>query len=108
MKRTIPAAGLVVIPRSGHTINLEEPAAFNRAVGEFIAQVDAGRWSERNPLSLSDSALLPPGEREELAAIGWNQETDRLCRWLASPRDRPLASPAPGRNPKTRYSPAAP
>ncbi len=64
MKRTIPAAGLVVIPRSGHTINLEEPAAFNRAVGEFIAQVDAGRWSERNPSSLSDSALLPPGERE--------------------------------------------
>ena len=64
MKRTIRSAALVLIPRSGHTVNLEEPAAFNRAVEEFIAQVDAGRWSERNPASLSESALLPAGERE--------------------------------------------
>jgi pimeloyl-ACP methyl ester carboxylesterase len=64
MKRTIRSAALVLIPRSGHTVNLEEPAAFNRSVEEFMAQVDAGRWSERNPASLSESALLPAGERE--------------------------------------------
>ena len=64
MKRTISSSALVVIPRSGHTVNLEEPAAFNRAVEEFLAQVDAGRWSERNPASVSESALLPAGERE--------------------------------------------
>ena len=64
MKRTIRSSALVLIPRSGHTVNLEEPAAFNRAVEEFITHVDAGRWSERNPASLSESALLPAGERK--------------------------------------------
>src|SRR5215472_15224441 len=29
MKRTIPTAALVVMPNSGHTINIEEPDAFN-------------------------------------------------------------------------------
>jgi pimeloyl-ACP methyl ester carboxylesterase len=60
MKRTIPTAGLVVIPKSGHTINLEEPDAFNRAVNDFLTAVEAGKWSLRNPASLSQSAILPP------------------------------------------------
>ena len=58
MKRTIPMAGLVIIPKSGHTINLEEPDAFNRAVLDFVTAVDAGRWTRRNPDSLSASAIL--------------------------------------------------
>ena len=58
MKRTIPTAGLVIIPKSGHTINLEEPDAFNRAVLDFVAAVDAGRWTRRNPNSISASAIL--------------------------------------------------
>ena len=57
MKRLIPAAGLVVLPKSGHTINLEEPDAFNRAVLDFVTAVEAGRWLRRNPASRS-SALL--------------------------------------------------
>ena len=57
MKRTILSAGLVVLPRSGHTINLEEPAAFNNAVADFIAQVDAGRWTQRDPRSVTDLIL---------------------------------------------------
>jgi pimeloyl-ACP methyl ester carboxylesterase len=44
MKRKIPGAGLLVIPNSGHTINLEEPDAFNRALLEFLTAVDASRW----------------------------------------------------------------
>jgi pimeloyl-ACP methyl ester carboxylesterase len=47
MKRKLPAAGLLVIPNSGHTINLEEPDAFNRALLDFLTAVDAGRWPER-------------------------------------------------------------
>ena len=43
MKRTIPSAGLVVMPNTGHTINLEEPDQFNRILADFLAQVDAGR-----------------------------------------------------------------
>jgi pimeloyl-ACP methyl ester carboxylesterase len=59
MKRKIPTAGLLVIPKSGHAINLEEPEAFNRAVLDFLTAVDAGRWTRRNPASLSTSAILP-------------------------------------------------
>lgn len=51
LKRTMPGAGLLVLPRSGHTINLEEPEAFNRAVLDFLTAVDVGRWPPRNPLS---------------------------------------------------------
>jgi hypothetical protein len=49
MKQTIPTAALAVMPNCGHTINLEDPDAFNRIVGDFIAQVDAGRWPVRDP-----------------------------------------------------------
>lgn len=44
MKRTIPGCALYVVPRAGHTINSEEPAAFNAALIELFAAVDAGRW----------------------------------------------------------------
>jgi pimeloyl-ACP methyl ester carboxylesterase len=63
MKRTIPTAGLLIFPKSGHTINIEEPDAFNRAVSEFLALVEAGKWGPRNPASLSASAILPAGSR---------------------------------------------
>lgn len=44
LKRTVPTAGLLVIPRSGHTITSEEPAAFNAGVADLIATSEAGRW----------------------------------------------------------------
>jgi pimeloyl-ACP methyl ester carboxylesterase len=57
MKRAIATAGLVVLPKSGHTVNLEEPDAFNQAVGDFLALVEAGRWTRRDPRSETDSIL---------------------------------------------------
>jgi pimeloyl-ACP methyl ester carboxylesterase len=60
MKRKIRSAGLVVMPKAGHTVNLEDPEAFNRAVLDFLTAVDAGRWPLRNPGSVSASAILPP------------------------------------------------
>ncbi len=57
MKRAIPTAGLVVLPRSGHTINIEEPGAFNAAVADFLASVEAGRWEPRDPRSLGRGIL---------------------------------------------------
>ena len=57
LKRTIPSAGLWVLPRSGHTINLEEPDAFNRGVAEFHAAVESGAWGLRDPRS-QGSAML--------------------------------------------------
>ena len=57
MKRHIPAAGLVVLPWSGHTINIEEPEAFNRALLEFFLRVDEGRSSRRDPRSSASGIL---------------------------------------------------
>jgi pimeloyl-ACP methyl ester carboxylesterase len=57
MKRTIPSAALVVLPRSGHTINLEEPDLFNAACERFFHQVEAGRWALRDPGSLAATIL---------------------------------------------------
>jgi pimeloyl-ACP methyl ester carboxylesterase len=62
MKRAIPSAALVVMPQAGHTINLEDPDAFNAHLETFFAQVDAGRWRQRNPASRAASAILPPEE----------------------------------------------
>jgi len=53
LKRTIPRCGLVVLPQSGHTLNLEEPELFNRFVADFVARVDAGRWPARDPRAVA-------------------------------------------------------
>ena len=63
MKRKIPTSGLVILPKAGHTINLEDPDAFNRILLDFLTAVDAGRWPRRNPASLSTSAVFPAGEK---------------------------------------------
>ena len=52
MKKSVPACGLLVLPKTGHTANLEEPDRFNSFVGEFIATVEAGRWDKRDPRAL--------------------------------------------------------
>jgi pimeloyl-ACP methyl ester carboxylesterase len=58
MKRTIPTSALVVLPKAGHTINLEDPDAFNRAVLDFLTVVDSGRWTRRRADSISKSGIL--------------------------------------------------
>lgn len=55
LKRTIPASGLLVVPKTGHTLNLEEPTLFNQAVLDFITAVEAGAWPERDPRARSAS-----------------------------------------------------
>ncbi|MCC6179009.1 MAG: alpha/beta hydrolase [Chloroflexi bacterium] len=47
MKRRIPNAGLAVLPKTGHTVNLEEPALFNLLVLDFLTAVEQGRWTPR-------------------------------------------------------------
>ena len=60
MKRRIPNAGLVIFPKSGHAINLEEPDLFNRAVLDFLTAVEQGRWLPREEVSPS---MLPADAR---------------------------------------------
>jgi pimeloyl-ACP methyl ester carboxylesterase len=57
MKRSIATSGLVVLPYSGHTINIEEPQAFNQALLEFLLRVDEGRVARRDPRSLAAGIL---------------------------------------------------
>lgn len=56
LKRAMPLAGLLVLPKSGHLINLEDPGTFNRAIDEFHAAVAAGNWPARPPGSTAGNA----------------------------------------------------
>ncbi len=47
IKRCISSSGLLMLPQSGHAINLEEPALFNRSVLDFLTGVEAGSWASR-------------------------------------------------------------
>jgi pimeloyl-ACP methyl ester carboxylesterase len=49
LKRTAPTAGLLMIPRSGHNVQSEEPAAFNAALADLFASAEAGRWLAHKP-----------------------------------------------------------
>jgi pimeloyl-ACP methyl ester carboxylesterase len=62
LKRNIPRCGLSMIPRTGHTINLEEPIAFNTVVEHFLHDVECGRWG-RQPGFGGTGYLLVPKEK---------------------------------------------
>jgi pimeloyl-ACP methyl ester carboxylesterase len=62
LKRNIPCCGLAMVPRCGHTINLEEPALFNQLVEDFIHNVERGKWG-RQPGFGSAGYLLAPSKR---------------------------------------------
>ena len=47
IKRTVASAALAVLPKTGHLMNLEEPALFNHLLENFFHQVEAGRWTAR-------------------------------------------------------------
>jgi pimeloyl-ACP methyl ester carboxylesterase len=57
MKRAITTAGLAILPKTGHALNLEEPALFNSLVDEFFHQVESGRWAPRDPRSITEKIL---------------------------------------------------
>jgi pimeloyl-ACP methyl ester carboxylesterase len=57
LKRVVPACGLAVLPKSGHTLNLEEPALFNSYVSDFLATVEQGRWSPRDSRSVAAEVM---------------------------------------------------
>lgn len=44
LRSQIGSSGLAIFPKTGHTVNLEEPAAFNAAVLTFLGDVEHGAW----------------------------------------------------------------
>lgn len=91
LKRTIPTSGLTVLPRTGHTMNLEDPAIFNRTVEEFLSAVATGEWGERDPRSQTASitGMDATGERPAAAppraAAGASTATRPPVRWHRPP-----------------------
>lgn len=57
LKRSIKASGLLVLPKTGHALNLEEPDMVNRALAEFLAQVESNRWQPRDPRADPDQII---------------------------------------------------
>ena len=43
-RRHIPNGGMAMFPRTGHTVNLEEPDLFNRTVLDFLTAVEQNAW----------------------------------------------------------------
>jgi pimeloyl-ACP methyl ester carboxylesterase len=55
LKRTIPTAGLEILPKTGHTCNLEDSDLFNATLDRFLSTVERGAWPRRDPRSLASS-----------------------------------------------------
>jgi pimeloyl-ACP methyl ester carboxylesterase len=62
LKRSIATAGLAVLPCSGHAINLEEPALFNRLLEDVLHQAELGRWPRRDSRAVIPSLYGPGGK----------------------------------------------
>ncbi|TCT09649.1 alpha/beta fold hydrolase [Paralcaligenes ureilyticus] len=58
MKKHIPTAGFCVLPRIGHTLNLEEPALFNAMLYDFISSIELGTWQPRDPRTFATTQYL--------------------------------------------------
>ena len=63
LKRTIPRCGLMMLPKTGHGINLEEPAVFNAGVENFIHAVERGRWGVSVTVAGKNYTLVPPDKK---------------------------------------------
>ena len=61
IKRVVPKAGLAIVPRTGHAVNLEEPLLFNRLLDDFLHQVSQGKWLARDPRTKPESIWGPAG-----------------------------------------------
>jgi pimeloyl-ACP methyl ester carboxylesterase len=57
LKSLLPNTGLWICPNTGHAINLEEPAAFNAHVENFLSAVERGSWRRAYPATGSGSYL---------------------------------------------------
>lgn len=58
LNRIMSTCGLYVLARTGHALNLEQPALFNQIVAEFLAQVEHDRWPVHDPKSAGDLMRL--------------------------------------------------
>ena len=67
LKTVLPNAGLWICPNTGHTINLEEPTAFNIQVDSFLAAVERRSWRRGYPAVETHSNLRIETARDRSA-----------------------------------------
>ena len=98
MHARVPGSRLVVVPQAGHLSSFEQPAAFNLALGDFLATVPAVRPTIGPP------PLSPAGRRSPFACgpgvMRPGRRRVRALRRLAIPRRQPhgrLTEHAPAR-----------
>ena len=65
LKRVLPNAGLALFAKTGHTVNIEEPDAFNRELWNFLMLAEAGKWT---PASRAEGAADLTGRMDCQAA----------------------------------------
>ena len=85
LKRVIPTAGLAVLAKSGHTLNIEEPDLVNTLIADFLTRVAAERLGTAGP------ARRPGSHHRLLVSAGG--------RWLPPPH---ACSASPSRRRATR------
>ncbi len=106
LKKHLPAAGLTFFPKSGHVLNLEEPALFNEMVERFVALTEAGAgryairgrgWdNHRNETYAIQNSTVIASETKQSKNL--SLETDLDC-FVAEPViGRRLARPVAPRN----------
>jgi len=64
LKRTMPMAGLSTFPKSGHLLNLEDPARFNDQCADFFVTAEKGQWRKRDAAT-SSSRVYAHEDNEE-------------------------------------------
>jgi pimeloyl-ACP methyl ester carboxylesterase len=57
LKQVMANAGLAMFAKTGHTVNIEEPDAFNREVWNVIALAEAGKWTPGHPAAKTASLI---------------------------------------------------
>jgi pimeloyl-ACP methyl ester carboxylesterase len=62
LKRCIDPAGLAILPKTGHLVNLEDPPRFNALVDDFLSAVAAGSWRARRDDAAPSSIWGPAGQ----------------------------------------------
>ena len=70
LKLTVPTAGFLVIPRSGHNITSEEPAVMNAALADFFRRRRSGQLAVAQAAGMTHSRLSAVQVPEKLFGHG--------------------------------------
>ena len=79
MAGKIPAAQKVVIAAAGHAANLDQPAAFNRAVAEFLAGLPAASSTDLETLIALNRDYIHSVQHGDVKRFGEILAEDFLC-----------------------------